>query len=69
MTLPKLVGVIHLPPLAGSPGAHHHHPADALQMAGFQAVREAETFAKSGFDGVVIENFGDAPFFKSQVTP
>jgi membrane complex biogenesis BtpA family protein len=69
MSLPKLIGVIHLPPLAGSPAAHHQHPAEALQVAGFQAVREAEALAKAGFDGVFLENFGDAPFFKTQVPP
>ncbi len=68
-TLPKLIGVIHLPPLGGSPGAHHEHPSDSLQNAGLQAVQEALTFAKAGYDGVILENFGDAPFFATSVPP
>jgi len=67
MKLPKLIGVIHLAPLPGSPAAHGHHPADALQHAGAQAVEEAYQLSKSGFDAIILENFGDAPFFKSSV--
>ncbi len=68
-TLPKLIGVIHLPPLPGAPGASKLHPAEALQRAGLQAVSEAKILMKSGFDGIIIENFGDAPFYKSLVKP
>lgn len=67
MKLPKLIGVIHLGPLAGSPGAHGLHPTDALQQAGAQAVQEAQILAQAGYDGIIIENFGDAPFYKTQV--
>ena len=69
MKLPKLIGVIHLPPLAGSPGAGHQHPVEALQQAGFLAYREAQMLVQAGFDGIFIENFGDAPFYKTQVPP
>jgi membrane complex biogenesis BtpA family protein len=68
-SLPKLIGVIHLPPLPGSPEASHLDPAQALQEAGLWAVKEARTLAKNGFDGLIIENFGDAPFFKTTVKP
>lgn len=68
-TLPRLIGVIHLPPLAGSPRAADLHPAEALQSAGMQAVREAVLLSKEGFDGIILENFGDTPFYKSQVPP
>ena len=67
--LPKLIGVIHLPALPGAPAASHLHPAQALQEAGAWAVQEAKILMKSGFDGIILENFGDAPFFKSQVKP
>ena len=67
--LPKLIGVIHLPPLPGSPGASAMHPTEALQRAGIQAVNEAKILMKNGFDGIIIENFGDAPFYKTQVKP
>lgn len=69
MTLPKLIGVIHLPPLAGSPGSRQEHPIEALQQAGFRAVQEAQALAKAGFDGVLLENFGDIPFYKATVPP
>lgn len=67
--LPKLIGVIHLPPLAGAPGSVDLHPADALQSAGILAVKEAQSLVKLGFDGIILENFGDAPFYKTQVPP
>lgn len=65
--LPALVGVIHLPALAGTPGAPG--AADALSRAGLLAVREAKALEQAGFDGLIIENFGDAPFYKIQVPP
>ena len=67
--LPRLIGVVHLPPLPGSPGAHRLHPAEALQRAGLWAVKEAKLMAQNGFDGVILENFGDIPFYKTQVGP
>jgi membrane complex biogenesis BtpA family protein len=66
-TLPKLIGVIHLPPLPGSPGASHLHPARALAEAGTWAVKEAQVLASNGFDGIILENFGDIPFYKTVV--
>lgn len=67
--LPRCIGVIHLPPLPGSPGAHDLHPARALQVAGLRAVKEAGILAKAGFDGIILENFGDAPFYGAEVPP
>lgn len=69
MKLPKLIGVIHLPALPGSPEANHLSPSQALQAAGLWAVQEAKTLMKSGFDGIILENFGDAPFYKTSVNP
>ncbi len=31
------------------------------------ALRDAERLVEAGFDGLVVENFGDAPFFKDSV--
>ncbi|MBK9262172.1 MAG: BtpA/SgcQ family protein [Polyangiaceae bacterium] len=62
--LPSLLGVIHLAPLAGSPRWNG--------QAGFaeeQAFRETQLLAACGYDGVIVENFGDAPFFPSAVEP
>jgi hypothetical protein len=53
-----LLGVVHLQPLPGS-GAHRSmaHVIDG-------ALADARVLAASGFDGVIVENFGDAPFHK-----
>jgi hypothetical protein len=67
--LPRCIGVIHLPPLPGSPGAARLDPASALSRAGLWAVKEAKALQSAGFDGIIIENFGDAPFYKSGVPP
>jgi membrane complex biogenesis BtpA family protein len=67
--LPPLIAVIHLPPLAGSPGAEGLHPADALRVAGNRAVDEAMALSKAGFQALILENFGDAPFYSTEVPP
>ncbi len=58
-----LIGVLHLPPLPGSPGAAG---VDAALSA---ALRDAEALAAGGAHGLIIENFGDAPFFPRRVPP
>ncbi|MGI9665565.1 MAG: BtpA/SgcQ family protein [Acidimicrobiia bacterium] len=58
MQLPRLIGMVHLGPLPGSPG--FSGDLDAILTA---AIADAEAIAGAGFDGVMIENFGDAPFF------
>ncbi len=67
--LPSLIGVIHLPALAGAPGSRHLDPSTALQEAGSLAVQEAAALSKAGFQALIIENFGDTPFYKSEVPP
>ena len=67
LNLPRCIGVIHLPPLPGSPGASSAEPTVSLQKAGLLAVREAIALKKAGFDGIILENFGDAPFFPTKV--
>jgi membrane complex biogenesis BtpA family protein len=69
MKLPSLIGVIHLPALPGAPGAAQLHPVDSLRGAAMRAVAEAKALAQAGFDGIILENFGDTPFYKSQVPP
>ncbi len=60
--VPRLVGMIHLLPLPGSPG-YSGSMTDALD----RAVSDAETLAESGFPALMIENFGDVPFFADRV--
>lgn len=50
--------MVHLGPLPGSPG--FDGDLDSVIEA---AVTDAERIAVAGFDGVMVENFGDAPFF------
>lgn len=61
-SIPRLVGVVHLPPLPGSPRS-----SGSFREVVRRAAAEAEMLARSGFDGVMIENFGDAPFFPDRV--
>ncbi|GMQ92933.1 MAG: BtpA/SgcQ family protein [Acidimicrobiia bacterium] len=62
MSIPQLVGMIHLAPLPGS--ADFDGDFDAVITA---ATSDAELLAEAGFDGIMIENFRDAPFFASDV--
>ncbi len=57
-----LVGVVHLPPLPGSPLASRPI-ADILASC----ANDARILHAAGFDLVMIENFGDAPFFPGRV--
>lgn len=68
-TLPKKIAVIHLPALPGSPLANKYLPHEAIALAGYQAIAEAKILIKNGFDGIIIENFGDMPFYKNKVPP
>ncbi len=68
-SLPRLIGVIHLPPLAGSPRGFGAHPTELLGNAANRAIAEAVFLEKMGFDGVIVENFGDMPLYKNNVPP
>jgi len=67
--LPRLIGVVHLPPLGGAPLARGMTPAQALAYAGEWAVGEVRALTRAGFEGLIIENLGDAPFYKDRVPP
>lgn len=57
-----VIGMVHLRPLPGSPGFRGDFAAviDA-------AVTDAQTWASAGASGLMMENFGDVPFFKDDV--
>jgi membrane complex biogenesis BtpA family protein len=59
-----LIGVIHLPPLPGSP-----RWAGNLQATVKHAVTDAKAYQQGGAHAVFVENFGDAPFTKGAVGP
>jgi membrane complex biogenesis BtpA family protein len=58
----RLVGVIHLPALPGSPRS----AASCAEIAR-SAAADATVLRDAGFDLALIENFGDVPFFAGQV--
>jgi len=63
-TIPSLIGVIHLPALPGSPRF-----GGSLDAVAERAAEDARALAAAGFDAIVVENFGDAPFFPDRVPP
>ena len=60
--VPRLIGMIHLGPLPGSPQFDGDFEAVIRN-----AVEDARTLEIAGFEGLMIENFGDAPFFATEV--
>jgi membrane complex biogenesis BtpA family protein len=52
-----LIGVVHLIPLPGSPG----WGGDIAAVVG-RATTDAAALEDAGFDGAILENFGDAPY-------
>jgi len=52
-----IIGVIHLPPLPGSP-----RWGSDLGKVLDRARQEAEVLVQGGANGIVVENYGDAPF-------
>ena len=59
-----LVGVLHLPPLPGAPGAR----GDFEQVMA-HALQDAAALKAGGIERCIIENFGDAPFRADSVQP
>ena len=53
-----LLAMLHAPPLPGSP--RYDGDFAAVQAA---VLRDAETLAAGSVDGLILENFGDVPFF------
>ena len=57
-----LIGMVHLGPLPGAP-RYDGNLSDVIDAAR----RDAVTLAEAGFDAVMVENFGDAPFHADDV--
>ena len=60
---PRLVGMVHLLPLPGSP-----RPA-SLPRTIERAIADARAWAGGGADALLVENFGDRPFRPESVAP
>ena len=61
---PIVLGMVHLLPLPGSPGYSPGGPA-AIDAA----LADAEALVDGGVDGLIVENYGDAPFYPTAVPP
>lgn len=62
MAAKPVVGMLHAPPLPGSP--RHRRPWRGLRDA---VLRDAEALVQGGVHGLLLENFGDAPFWPRRV--
>lgn len=59
-----VVGMVHLPPLPGAPRSER-----GMEYVLERAQRDAEALVEAGVDGIMVENFGDVPFFPGPVPP
>ena len=57
-----VIGMLHLPPLPGS--ARHAMPMPEIIA---HVLRDAEALAAGGVHGLMLENFGDVPFYPGRV--
>lgn len=57
-----VVGMVHLPALPGSPG----YAGDRTAIR-TRAAEDATALVEGGVDGLILENFGDAPFYPDDV--
>ena len=57
-----IIGMLHLPALPGSPA--NELSADAIRH---HVLKDAEALADGGVDGLILENFGDVPFYPRRV--
>lgn len=62
--LPQLIGMVHLLPLPGAP-RFNGSMDEVIQ----RAVQDAMAIETGGFDGLMIENYGDVPFHRTVVGP
>jgi len=59
-----LIGVVHLLPLPGSSRWNY-----SMEKVLERALQDAEAYEKGGFNGIIIENYGDAPYYPDKVDP
>lgn len=60
----RLIGMVHLPPLPGSPRWD-----GSMERAIAAAVADARALVDNGMDAVIVENYGDVPFTRGSVAP
>ncbi len=59
---PPVIGMVHLPALPGAPAFDGDRDAIRSRM-----LADAEALEAGGVDGLIIENFGDVPFYPEDV--
>lgn len=59
-----VVGMVHLLPLPGAPGW-----GGSMDEVLERALMDARTLADGGLHGVIVENYGDVPFYPMSVPP
>jgi membrane complex biogenesis BtpA family protein len=59
-----MIGMIHALPLPGAP-----QWGGSMAAVLERAARDASALAEAGFDALLVENFGDTPFFPEHVPP
>lgn len=59
--IPRLIGMVHLGPLPGSPGF------ESLDDVLASAASDARILQEAGLDAVVVENLGDIPYYADDV--
>lgn len=61
---PWLAGVVHLAALPGAPRF-----SGSIVNIIKKAIADARVYESCGFDAVIVENFGDSPFYPGRVPP
>jgi len=59
-----LIGVVHLPPLLGSP-----KNVSPFAHITERALADTRKLVENGIDAIIVENYGDVPFFPDKVEP
>lgn len=57
-----VIGMLHAPPLPGSPRCE-----SSLEAVLSHVLRDADALTSAGVHGLLLENFGDAPFYPDRV--
>jgi len=60
----QIIGMLHVPALPGAPRNELHFQAIIDWV-----VKDAEALVSGGVDGLLVENFGDIPFYPGRVPP
>ena len=59
-----IIGVIHLPPLPGAP-----RNEEKIEKNLERALEDAKTLEEGGINGIIVENYGDVPYYPESVPP